>query len=167
MLRPPAAPASSWLSGREDDGCYLQLPAAACGLLAPAMEGDCDGSRVQHTPRGDVAVAPPPPVHDGSSGDAGGLLGLLPANTAHETTEHLRFLLQAGRAQDAADFLGGLQKVPNDSGFDDDSSPTIAALGRTLQPSRVQKVGGMGFGRSVAVLCLDCWLPTGNQQSSM
>ena len=94
------------------------------------MEGarGCSGPREQHTPRGDVAVAPPPSVHDGSSGDAGGLLGLLPANTAHEPTEHLRFLLQAGRAQEAADFLGGLQKVPNDSGFDDDSSSTFAAL---------------------------------------
>jgi hypothetical protein len=92
------------------------------------MAGGCSGPREQHTPRGDVAVAPPPSVHDGSSGDAGGLLGLLPANTVHETTENLHFLLQAGRAQDAADFLGGLQKVPNDSGFDDDSSPTIAAL---------------------------------------
>ena len=89
---------------------------------------ECSGPREQHTPRGDVAVAPRPPVHDGSSGDAGGLLGLLPANTVHETTENQRFLLQAGRAQEAADFLGGLQKVPNDSGFDDDSSPTIAAL---------------------------------------
>jgi hypothetical protein len=83
---------------------------------------ECSGPREQHTPFGGVAVPPPPLVPDGSSGDGGGLLGLLPANTAHETTEHLRFLLQADRAQDAAGFLGGLQQVPNDSG------PTIAAL---------------------------------------
>jgi hypothetical protein len=118
--RPPAAPGLvSWLSGREDDGCYLQLPAAACGLLTPAME--CSGPREQHTPFGGVAVPPPPLVPDGSSGDGGGLLGLLPANTAHDATEHLRFPLQARRAQDPAGFLGGLQQVPNDSGFDDDS----------------------------------------------
>ena len=83
---------------------------------------ECSGPREQHTPFGGVAVPPPPLVPDGSSGDGGGLLGLLPANTAHETTEHLRFLLQARRAQDPAGFLGGLQQVPNDSG------PTIAAL---------------------------------------
>ena len=100
------------------------------------MEGarGCSGPREQHTPRGDVAVAPRPPVHDGSSGDAGGLLELLPANTAHEPTEHQRFLLQAGRAQEAVDFLGGLQKVPNDSGFEAGAgAPTTAAAVASAQ----------------------------------
>ena len=57
---------------------------------------ECSGPREQHTPFGGVAVPPSPLVLDGSSGDGGGLLGLLPANTAHDTTEHLRFLLQVG-----------------------------------------------------------------------